>query len=60
MRSACPHHLLSQLAAFEVYLRKGRLLLALSAAQRGVALAGAGHPEVAKNIARLALTGGWL
>mmetsp|Transcript_486 Transcript_486/g.1020 ORF Transcript_486/g.1020 Transcript_486/m.1020 type:complete len:894 (-) Transcript_486:3118-5799(-) len=42
-------------AAFQVYIRKGRLLLALSAVQRAAAIAGAAHPEVHKALVRFAL-----
>mmetsp|Transcript_31747 Transcript_31747/g.90154 ORF Transcript_31747/g.90154 Transcript_31747/m.90154 type:complete len:895 (+) Transcript_31747:199-2883(+) len=41
-------------AAFEVYLRKGRLLLALQAAQAALALGGSGSPEAFRLSARLA------
>jgi len=55
LKSHCSHHLLTQLAAFEVYSRRGKLLLALSAVQRGVEIAGSQDPEVAVRLVRLAL-----
>ena len=57
LKSHCSHHLLTQLAAFEVYSRRGKLLLALSAVQRGVEIAGSQDPEVAVRLVRLALQG---
>lgn len=45
----------TQLAAFEVYSRKGKLLLALSAVQRAAALAGRRHPDVHRAIVRFCL-----
>jgi len=50
---AAGDRLQTQLLAFEVYSRKGRLLLALQAVKKAVALAGADHPEV--HVATLAL-----
>lgn len=41
--------------AFEVYLRKGRLLLALSAVQRALATAGAADPTAHCLVVRFAL-----
>lgn len=43
----------THLAAFEVYSRKGRLLLALGAVQRSAALAGAADPRVHSLVVRL-------
>lgn len=41
--------------AFEVYLRKGRLLLALSAVKRALAVAGASDPTAHNLVIRFAL-----
>ncbi|MEW5315829.1 MAG: hypothetical protein WDW38_007232 [Sanguina aurantia] len=41
--------------AFEVYTRKGRLLLALSAVQRGASISGLAHPAVHKMLVRMVL-----
>ncbi|DBA72018.1 TPA: hypothetical protein ACH3X2_010757 [Trebouxia sp. C0005] len=43
----------THLLAFEVYMRKGRLLLSLQAVKHALKLAGAGHPDVHRLIVRL-------
>lgn len=58
LKANAPHVLDAQLVACEVYLRKGRLLLALSAAQRAAGIAGAAHPDVHRAVVRLAQKGG--
>lgn len=47
----------TQLAAFEVYSRKGKTLLALSAVKRAVDIAGAEHPDVHRCVVKFALQG---
>jgi hypothetical protein len=59
LKQHAPLDLRTHLAAFEVYLRKGRLLLAAGAAARAAALAGEGDGDVHRAIVRLALAGGW-
>ncbi|KAI8463620.1 MAG: N-terminal acetyltransferase A, auxiliary subunit [Monoraphidium minutum] len=55
LKAAAPGELVTHLAAFEVYLRKGRLLLAAGAAARAAALAGRDHGDVHRCVVRLAL-----
>lgn len=45
--------------AFEVYMRKQRMLLALSAVKRGLELEGQGSPVVHGMIVRFCKAGGW-
>jgi hypothetical protein len=45
----------TQLWAFEVYMRKGKLLLALSAMQRALAIAGSSDPTAHGLVVRFAL-----
>ena len=49
------HRMETHLWAFEVYLLKGRLLLALSAVKRALALGGAADPTVHRLVMRFAL-----
>ncbi|GBF95135.1 N-alpha-acetyltransferase auxiliary subunit [Raphidocelis subcapitata] len=55
LRAHAPGDLRTQLAAFEVYLRKGRPLLALGAARRAAAIAGGDDGDVHRAVVRLAL-----
>lgn len=57
LKQHAPSDLRTHLAAFEVYVRKGRALLALGAAQRAAAIAGAEDGDVHRCIVRLALAG---
>jgi peptide alpha-N-acetyltransferase len=62
LKAHAPGSLDTQLLAAEVYLRRGRLLLALAAVQRAVALAGAAHPAVHLALIKLCSQGeacGW-
>jgi hypothetical protein len=54
---AAPQHLESQLAAAEVYGRKGRLLLEAAAVKRARDIAGSDHPDVHRAIVRFAQRG---
>lgn len=54
---AAPHHIETQLAAAEVYGRKGRPLLEAAAVKRAVQLAGRGHPDVHRALVRLGQRG---
>lgn len=49
-----PHRLETHTLAFEVYRRKGRLLLAARAVKAAAALAGAAHPQVHRAVVALA------
>lgn len=55
--AAAPGHLQSQLAAAEVYGRKGRRLLEAAAVRRAVDLAGCENPDVHRAVVRLAQRG---
>jgi len=50
-----PDRLITQRCAFETYLRRGKPVLALAAAERAAAAAGPRHPEAFRMAARLAL-----
>jgi hypothetical protein len=54
---AAPQHLESQLAAAEVYGRKGRPLLEAAAVKRARDIAGPEHPDVHRAIVRFAQRG---
>lgn len=54
---AAPQHLESQLAAAEVYGRKGRALLEAAAVKRARDIAGPDHPDVHRAIVRFAQRG---
>ena len=54
---AAPQHLESQLAAAEVYGRKGRALLEAAAVKRARDIAGPEHPDVHRAIVRFAQRG---
>lgn len=57
LKQHAPGELRTHLAAFEVYVRKGRPLLAAAAAKRAAAAAGAGDGDAHRCIVRLALAG---
>lgn len=57
LTSAAPNHLESQLAAAEVYRRKGRTLLEAAAAKRARNIAGPDHPDVHRAIVQFAQRG---
>lgn len=57
LRTYASEKLESQELGFEVYLRKGRMLLALSCVQRAVRIAGRKHPTVHAMIIRLCKAG---
>ena len=50
-----PGRLITQRCAFETFLRRGKPVLALAAAERAAAIAGPRHPEAFRMVVRLAL-----
>lgn len=54
---AAPQHLETQLAAAEVYGRKGKALLEAAAVKRAVELAGRQHPDVHRALVKLGQRG---